>query len=190
MGHFGSFCVFLQTVYVCVYTEQQDFSGDVFLGESFGSKVILDVGCRAGSTGISLKKSGFQEIGGVDPAREMVNVARDLGIYRELSIGKIGKDEGMSYEDSTYDAIFCIGCFSLGHIQLKYGIPELLRLLKKGGVAVYTVQFSLDKVEAFNDHLPFLQSKQLEILKLENRFCHLVDGAPVDCHVYAIKKLK
>jgi len=92
MGHFGSFRVLLQTVYVCVYTEQQDFSDDVFLGESFGSKVILDVGCRAGSTGISLKKSGFQEIDGVDPAREVVNVARDLGIYRELSIGKIGKD--------------------------------------------------------------------------------------------------
>jgi len=67
MGHFGSFRVLLQTVYVCVYTEQQDFSDDVFLGESFGSKVILDVGCRAGSTGISLKKSGFQEIDGCRP---------------------------------------------------------------------------------------------------------------------------
>jgi len=160
-----------------------------YLGESFEAKDILDVGCGSGKTGISLNKSGFQKIDGVDPSREMVDVARDLGIYRDLSIGKITKDEVLPYKDSTYDGILCMGCFTVGHIELKYGIPDFLRLLRKGGIAVYTVSFTLDKAVAFNDHLPFLQSKQLEIVKLENRFYHILNGGPIDCHVYAIRKL-
>ena len=74
--------------------------------------MILDIACGAGKTGVSLKKSGFQTLDGVDPASEMVNVARDLGIYRHLSIGKISKDERLIYEDANYDAIFCIGSIS------------------------------------------------------------------------------
>lgn len=149
----------------------------------------MDVGCGSGKTGISLKKSGFQKIDGADPSHEMVKVARDLGIYRDFSLDKITKDERVAYKDGSYDGILCMGCFTVGHIDLKYGIPEFLRLLRKGGVAVYTISFTLDKVEVFKEHLPFLQSKQLEIVKLENRFYHIYNGGPSDCHVYAIKKL-
>ena len=52
---------------------------------------------------------------------------------------RILENEKLPLEDASYEAVLCVGCIAEGHIILKYGISEFIRLLKKGGIAVYTI---------------------------------------------------
>lgn len=74
-------------------------------------------------------------------------------------------------------------------MEIKQGIPEFLRLLKKGGVAVYTISFTLDKGVVMAEHAPFVTSKQLQVQRIERRFYHFIGKDSVYCEVYCVKKL-
>ena len=72
------------------------------IGDDFVSKSLLDVGCGSGLSGQSLKKVGFQTFDGVDAAESFMQVSKDSGNYRNLSIGKIDENEKLPYEDASY----------------------------------------------------------------------------------------
>ena len=91
---------------------------------------VLDVGCGSGKTGVSLQKSGFTIIDGVDPAKQMLVIARSKNVYRDAVEGILTDNEKFNLEDSKYDGVLSVGCFTVGHITLQNGVPEFLRLLK------------------------------------------------------------
>jgi len=173
------------------YTNTTDYCSDLLKNylEECSDPEVFDVGCGSGKTGISLQKSGFKKIDGVDPATKMLDVSKKLGCYRNLVEGKLTDTENFSYEDGSFDGILCIGCFTVGHITLKNGIPEFIRILRKGGVAVYTVSFTLDKGVAMQEHAPFISDGKIELLRIEKKFYHFIDSTKMYCHIYAIKKL-
>ena len=105
---------------------------------------VLDLGCGSGLTGVSLNQSGFKKVDGVDPAKGMLEMATKRNVYRNVVEGIITDTQKLSFSDAQYDGVLCIGCFTRGHIVLKDGLQEILRLLKNGGVAVYTVATTLD----------------------------------------------
>ena len=161
-----------------------------FMGETYKQKEILDVGCGSGVSGKCLQKAGFQgNIDGVDPSQGMLEKAKNLSVYRELQIGKITDDEKLKFNDGCYDAIFCIGAVAGGFISIKNAIPEFLRLLRKGGIAVYTISQSIEKGVALQEHVPYISYGKIELMKIEQRFYHLVKGKPTFGHIYVIKKL-
>ena len=159
------------------------------IGDDFVSKSLLDVGCGSGLSGQSLKKVGFQTFDGVDAAESFMQVSKESGNYRNLSIGKIDETEKLPYEDASYEAVLCAGCISAGHIKSEYGIPEFIRLLKKGGIAVYTIAPMLDFGAVMQDHVPYVQSKAIEIISLEKKFYLNVENNPRYCNIYCIRKL-
>ena len=160
------------------------------MGETYKQKEILDVGCGSGVSGKCLQKAGFQgNIDGVDPSQGMLEKAKNLSVYRELQIGKITDDEKLKFNDGCYDAIFCIGAVAGGFISIKNAIPEFLRLLRKGGIAVYTISQSIEKGVALQEHVPYISYGKIELMKIEQRFYHLVKGKPTFGHIYVIKKL-
>ena len=161
-----------------------------FMGETYKQKEILDVACGSGVSGKCLQKAGFQgNIDGVDPSQGMLERAKNLSVYRELKIGKITDDEKLKFNDGCYDAIFCIGAIGGTYISIKNAIPEFLRLLRKGGIAVYTISHSTDQGVALREHVPYISNGKIELMKTERRFYHLFKGEPSFAHIYVIKKL-
>ena len=161
-----------------------------FMGETYKQKEILDVACGSGVSGKCLQNAGFQgNIDGVDPSQGMLERAKDLTIYRELQIGKITDDEKLKFNDGCYDAIFCIGAIGGKYIFINNAMPEFVRLLRKGGIAVYTISHSIDQGVALQEHVPYISNGKIELMKIERRFYHLFKGEPSFAYIYVIKKL-
>ena len=84
---------------------------------------------------------------------------------------------------------YTLSLILLGHIEVKHGIPEFLRLLRTGGIAVYTISFTLEKGAVMMEHAPFVTNKQIQVERIERRFYHVIGKDPVYCEVYCIRKL-
>ena len=161
-----------------------------FMGENCEQKEILDVACGLGFSGECLQKAGFEgSIDGVDPSQGMLEKAGNLSVYRELHIGKITEDEKLKFNNDCYDAIFCTGAIDDKYISIKNAIPEFFRLLRKGGIAVYTVSYMIDQGVALQEHVPYISNEKIELMKIERKFYHFFKGEPSFAHIYVIKKL-
>ena len=150
---------------------------------------VLDLGCGSGLTGISLNQSGFKKFDGVDPSEAMRECAKKYNIYRSVVDGIITETEKLSLPDGKYDGALCVGCFTANHLGLTVGLEEMLRVLKKGGIATYTVSFNMDLVASLQEHMAFFTQKKCELLKVEKRFYYNADGEALYCNVYTVKKL-
>lgn len=155
----------------------------------------MDIGCGSGLSGIGLKKAGFLNLDGVDPSRGLLKIAKEKNIYRKLIEGKITETDRIDLpaDSGQYNCLICIGCITINHIDLKYAIPEFYRLLKIGGIAVYTISPSLDKMKALEHHLSYFAEQKFELLQLERRFFRkrVANKTKDDfSHLYAIMKVQ
>ncbi|WP_412504587.1 class I SAM-dependent DNA methyltransferase [Roseovarius sp. SYSU LYC5161] len=80
---------------------------------------VLDFGCGTGISGAALQRAGFAHLHGTDVVAEMVEIARDKGIYEKLWVG--APDAALPRH---YDAMVAVGVVSLGAAP-----PETLSLL-------------------------------------------------------------
>lgn len=97
---------------------------------------VLDVGCGTGLSGVALVGAGFKLIDGIDLSPEMLDVAREKTIYRNLT--PVNLLETVDIPDATYAAAFSTGTFTLGHVGPDR-IPEVLRMIVPGGFFALTV---------------------------------------------------
>ncbi|KAJ5239307.1 hypothetical protein N7468_003926 [Penicillium chermesinum] len=117
------------------------------LANSPANSTVLDAGCGTGLVGRALVLAGAkaidgQDIGpvvidGLDLSPAMLEVARDTGIYRELS--KADMNQPISKRDETYDIVSCVGTFTLGHVGPDPALRELVRVTKPKGIVVATI---------------------------------------------------
>jgi ubiquinone/menaquinone biosynthesis C-methylase UbiE len=98
---------------------------------------VLDVGCGTGGVTIPAKqrigKTGHAA--GIDPAPEMIAVARKKAARAELEIDfRVGVIESLPYADSSFDVVTSsLMMHHLPHeLQVK-GLAEIYRVLKPGG---------------------------------------------------------
>ncbi|KOR32064.1 ubiquinone/menaquinone biosynthesis protein [Achromatium sp. WMS3] len=101
---------------------------------------ILDAGCGTGLVGIVLDKKGYHNLDGCDLSEEMVEVAKQTGVYQTLN-GGIDINNMKSFSDAQYDATISCGVFTLGHVP-PTAIKELLRITKKDGLVVVSTRSS------------------------------------------------
>jgi ubiquinone/menaquinone biosynthesis C-methylase UbiE len=109
---------------------------------------VLDVGCGTGGVTIPAKqrvgKSG--EASGIDPAPEMIAVARKKSARAGLEIDfRIGVIESLPYADGTFDVVTSsLMMHHLPHdVQVK-GLAEIRRVLKPGGRLLIADMFRLN----------------------------------------------
>lgn len=153
---------------------------------------VLDIACGTGKTAEFLKTAGFSIIDGVDPAEKMLEKARAKKIFREIHVGRIGPDESDGFKtiaENTYDGFLCVGCLTKGSAAVKDAIPEFIRVLKKGGIGVYVISQSLNKIDALKDHVPYFESQQLDIITIEKKFYRIYNDVTTYCHVYIVQKM-
>lgn len=93
---------------------------------------MLDAGCGTGGTMDYLQDLG--EITGVDFAAEALKFCKERG---HESLGRC-QIEALPFASSTFDVVVC--CDILEHLDDDIaGLNETLRVLKPGGVAIYTL---------------------------------------------------
>lgn len=101
---------------------------------------VFDVGCGTGLTCVFLAEKGYTNLDGIDLSPEMVGVARERGIYRELLVGDITRK--LERDDASYDAVISSGTFTHGHVGPE-PLDEIFRILKPGGILACTVHLDL-----------------------------------------------
>ena len=101
---------------------------------------IFDVGCGTGLTCVYLAEMGYANLDGIDLSPDMVRVAGQRGIYRELLVGDI--NQALERDDDCYDAVISSGTFTHGHVG-PAPLDEIFRILKPGGVLACTVHEDL-----------------------------------------------
>jgi len=97
---------------------------------------LIDLGCGTGASGAVLHKAGWRDFVGVDLSSGMLKVAERRGIYRELLKRMLPET---ALPESSFDVVHAAGLFAPGQ-----GPPscfdEFVRLLKPGGLAVFTIR--------------------------------------------------
>jgi len=107
------------------------------LGDLRGKRV-LDLGCGYGETSIYLALQGAQ-VAAVDLSPEMIRRTEELARkYRvEGSVTtSVQNAEGLSFEDECFDVVY--GQDVLHHTRLDKSIPEIHRVLRKGGKGCFS----------------------------------------------------
>ena len=117
---------------------------------------VLDVGCGTGGVASHLKGTGAR-FWGVDISPEMLTVARDKGVYDDLSAGDMV--ECMTHHDGPFDAIVC--CCVLYHLnELEHFMTQASRLLGAAGHLFISVDPAPDEYDiAIADQGEFAHSR-------------------------------
>lgn len=107
---------------------------------------VLDIGCGPAVYTDRLSERGF-DIHGVDPSGQMIEIARKKGIKNaQFYVGSIEK---LAYGDGFFDGMLCVGVLEY-LADLEAGIKEASRVMKKGGIAIFTIPSSssiLNKID-------------------------------------------
>ncbi|KAI9367188.1 S-adenosyl-L-methionine-dependent methyltransferase [Aspergillus egyptiacus] len=98
---------------------------------------VLDAGCGTGLVGQALSQSGNMVIDGADFSPEMLKIANETGVYRDLFEADLTLP--IDRPDGTYDIVTCCGTLTSGHVGPAPALREFVRVVKPGGIVVATV---------------------------------------------------
>jgi predicted TPR repeat methyltransferase len=137
---------------------------------------VLDAGCGTGLTGVALASQGATAIDGIDLSPGMLRAAEKTGKYRHLAAADMLKP--LQLPSEKYDVVTCVGTFTTGHVGPVPAFPELLRVLKSGGIFVSTVLDNIWVSEGFEAEVERLgKTGAVEVLSTEVRDYRLADQA-------------
>jgi predicted TPR repeat methyltransferase len=97
--------------------------------------VIADIGCGTGQVGTELINRGFKTLDGMDISSEMVDLATERNIYRNLYAGDDINKPLPSDWHNRYDVSICCGVFTLGHVEPEALYP-LIEITRPGGLLI------------------------------------------------------
>jgi len=101
---------------------------------------VLDAGCGTGLSGPYLAALGYGPVEGLDLSDEMLGLAARRGVYAGLTRAAIGGP--LPWPDGHFAGFLSTGVFTEGHAPAS-GLHELVRILRPGGAAVFTVRDSV-----------------------------------------------
>lgn len=117
---------------------------------------VFDIGCGTGLTCAFLAEKGYTNLDGIDLSPDMVRVASERGIYRELLVGDV--NQVLERNDESYDAVISSGTFTHGHVGPE-PLDEIFRILKPGGILACTIHQDLWTSMGFEEKLAALAAK-------------------------------
>jgi predicted TPR repeat methyltransferase len=135
---------------------------------------VFDVGCGTGLTCVFLAEKGYSNLDGIDLSPDMVGVARERGIYRQLLVGDVNLR--LERDDASYDAVISSGTFTHGHVGPE-PLEEIFRILKPGGILACTVHQDLWESMGFKAKFEALVEQGTARLISLNQGSYYRDGA-------------
>jgi ubiquinone/menaquinone biosynthesis C-methylase UbiE len=107
------------------------------LMELNGGERVLDVGCGFGDMLLTLRKNGHKgELYGIDSSIGMIKKAKSVSKFADIHFGVV-MAEKLPFKSGSFDAMICK--HALYHFDLEKAVPEMHRVLKKGGMLVVTI---------------------------------------------------
>ncbi len=118
---------------------------------------ILDLGCGTGLTSKLLHSLGYHNLDGLDFSKDMLRVARNRGIYRDLIEADL--NQPLDLPEACYDAAISSGTFTHGHVGPE-PLQEVFRILKDKAVLACTIHLDLWQSRGFAGKLQDLIDKK------------------------------
>jgi L-histidine Nalpha-methyltransferase len=107
---------------------------------------VIDAGAGTGAAGEALHELGFRRLVGVDLSRDMLDVARGKGIYREAIVADLSVPLD-AFAAGSFDAAVLVGVFSYGQAPAET-LDEIVRLVRSGGVVAFTLRTDFHAADA------------------------------------------
>jgi len=146
---------------------------------------IFDVGCGTGLTCRLLADNGYRALDGIDLSPDMVRVAGEQGIYRELIVGDV--NEPIDRLSSSYDGVISSGTFTHGHVKAD-ALDEILRVLKPGACFACTIHREVWQSAGFEGKFAHLMASGIAELESMNEQ-PFYKNAPDDGRFCVIRRL-
>lgn len=126
-----------------------------FLGDLRGKRV-LEYGCGLGRFSTLLAKSGAQ-VTAFDLSQASTVTARRRAVLNGVNADvnlTVAAGESLPYADESFDVIF--GKAILHHLDVHLGWPDLYRVLKPGGKAVFSEPMGMNPIlNVVRDRVPY-----------------------------------
>jgi len=114
---------------------------------------VLDAGCGTGLVGVELERLGYGDIDGVDYSPDMLAEAEKKAVYARLE--KADLTGALDLPTDHYDAVTCVGTFTLGHVGPS-ALGELIRVTRPGGYVCFSVRDEAWQRDPYSDRLQAL----------------------------------
>ena len=98
---------------------------------------ILDAGAGTGLVGRYLGALGYGDLVAMDLSNEMLNKAREKGVYGEFH--QMDLAETLNFPDDSFDAVVCAGVLTFSHAPAR-SLYEMVRVTKPGGYILYSLR--------------------------------------------------
>ena len=147
--------------------------------------VVLDAGCGTGLAGTELHALGYRHIQGYDLSPQMAARAEATGHYDQV-IGDVDMMRAEDHYDAgAFDAITCVGVFTLGHVPPE-ALHVLVRLLRPGGLVVVSTRTEyFDETDYAQVAADMIGSGAMRLVEAIES-AHYVDGSK--SHFFAYQK--
>jgi len=145
---------------------------------------VLDFGCGTGLSGRALRAAGFLVIDGLDLSPDMLDLAREKGIYRNLDVIEPGAP--LPQPPGTYGAICAAGVIGAGAAPISV-FDILMDGLAPGGRLVFSFNdHALEEPEYEAKLNSYLDAGKAELLF--KAYGHHLPGIGLGANVYVIAK--
>ena len=109
---------------------------------------VLDAGAGTGAAGVELAKLGYKNLTAVDLSAEMLEQAESKQVYQNVVQADLSQPLD-AFPASHFAAAVLVGVFSYGQAPA-YALDEMVRVVKPGGVVVFTMRDDFYESNAMN----------------------------------------
>ena len=133
--------------------------------------MVLDAGAGSGLMGDVLVPLGYGELVGIDISREMLELARRKGVYKDLRQMELGGR--LDFPDDAFVAVVSTGVFAAGHAPPE-SFDDLIRVTRPGGHAIFGVRTDVYLEGGFKEKQDALEKEgRWQLLEVTDPFSHL-----------------
>jgi predicted TPR repeat methyltransferase len=132
---------------------------------------VLDAGAGTGLMGLVLAPLGYRDLIGIDVSGDMLEYAREKGVYRELRQMELGGR--LDLPSDAFAAVVAAGVFAAGHAPPE-SFEDLIRVTKRGGYVIFSVRTDVYLEGGFKEKQEALQREERwRLVETSEPFAHL-----------------
>jgi ubiquinone/menaquinone biosynthesis C-methylase UbiE len=152
------------------FAKEYDYNAPDIIAKTYADRChdksapVLDIGAGTGLVAEGLVKRGVATVDAFDISAEMLQVADQKGLYRDLIQGDLTKT--LDIPDASYDGITSTGTFTHGHVGPE-ALDEMIRIGRPGALYVLSIRSTIFESAGFKEKFEALsgQIRDFEIIE-------------------------